>query len=130
SVADVDLGDANLSVALSVENGILTLSQTNGLSFNAGSNGSASMTISGNLTNVNNALGTLKYQGNDGFSGTETLSITASDNGATGEVGGEQTDTASVTITVNPLNDPPVLSSVEDKPLLYAEDAPATNISN
>ncbi|MCB1077315.1 MAG: DUF4347 domain-containing protein, partial [Verrucomicrobiae bacterium] len=96
SVADVD--DTNLTVEVSVSSGILTLGTTTGLSF-TGSNGTASFTISGTKADINNALATLSYQPNAGFSGTDTFEITTTDPGTL-------SDTDSVNIVVSPDNRP------------------------
>jgi len=50
-----------------------------------------------------NANGTLTYQGNQDFNGTDVINYTVSD--------GELTDTATVTVTVNAVNDTPSLTS-------------------
>ncbi len=131
SMTDLDAGESSVSASLSVGNGILTLGDITGITFDEGSsNESASITISGTLTNVNNALASLSYQGNTGFAGSETLAITVSDNGNTGEEGGEQTAEGSVTINVNPVNDPPILGNIEGSTLSYSEDDPATAITS
>ncbi|MBB70801.1 MAG: hypothetical protein CMF50_00180, partial [Legionellales bacterium] len=107
AIADVDANDtpgATLTVDLSVSNGTLTIGTTTGLSF-TGLNGTNSFSIEGSITDINTALGTLSYLGDMDFNGSDTLVIDVDDQGNTGS-GGALTDTATVAITVNPVDDP------------------------
>jgi hypothetical protein len=74
---------------------------TTGLSFSTGANGSASMSFTGTLTNVNAALGGLTHAPTVAFTGSSTFRILSNDQGATGS-GGPMSDTDQVTITVRP----------------------------
>ena len=57
SMLDVDAGTGNVQVNLSAENGLLSV-PTSGLTFSSGDgNQDSSMTFTGNLTMVNEALG-------------------------------------------------------------------------
>jgi len=109
SIADVDAGAPGVRVQLTVDSGTLTLSGTTGLSLNAGSNGSASMTYDGTVTDLNSALSGMVFNPGSNNNGTVTLTILTSDLGNTGS-GGTLTDTDTVTITVNAVNDAPVNS--------------------
>ena len=99
SISDVD-GDLD-TVALSVSNGTLTVTLSGGASISAGSNASASLTLSGNVTDINATLASLAYQGNTDFNGADVLTIVTTDTNAT-------SDTDTVNITVNAVNDAPV----------------------
>jgi predicted outer membrane repeat protein len=88
SVTDVDSN--TLTVTLTVGHGTLTLASTAGLS--ATGNGTAAVTLSGSLADLNAALASLAYQGNLHYSGSDTLGITATD--------GSLSTQASVAITV------------------------------
>jgi hypothetical protein len=66
-----------LSLTLSVSHGTLTLGSTTGLTFSAGSNGSASMTAVGTATNLNASLNLLSYVPTPGYSGDDLLQISA-----------------------------------------------------
>jgi hypothetical protein len=110
SINDVDVseGTGQAQVTLSVTKGLLSLSQTTGLTFSEGTGtGNAIMTFSGTIASINNALNGLIYRGNANFNGTDTLTITTSDLGNFGN-GGIKTDLDTVTIAVNPVNDAPV----------------------
>ena len=65
-------------------------------------NGSASVTITGTAAQINAALVGLAYTGNLNFNGADTLTVATSD--------GTATDTDTIAITVNPVNDAPVLN--------------------
>ena len=61
-------------------------------------NGTASVTITGTAAQINAALAGLAYTGNLNFNGADTLTVATSD--------GTATDTDTIAITVNPVNDP------------------------
>ncbi|MCS6852422.1 MAG: cadherin-like domain-containing protein, partial [Gemmataceae bacterium] len=109
SISDPDAGSNPVQVTLTVTNGILTLSGTTGLTFSSGSNGSSSMTFTGTIANINNALNGMVFTPNANFNGTSVLTITTNDQGHSG-TGGPLSDTDSVTITINAVNDAPVNS--------------------
>ena len=92
SVDDVETGE--IAVLLTVANGTLTVALADGVVISSGSNESASVTLTGQESALNSVLATVIYRGSVNFSGTETLSVKATDaSAATGEV--------STSITVN-----------------------------
>jgi hypothetical protein len=93
SVADADGG--SLTTTISVADGTLTLSQITGLTIDNGSNGSASMRISGTIADINSALNGLIYRPTKDYAGADTLTITTNDGSST------DTDTVGITITAN-----------------------------
>src|SRR6185503_7489817 len=99
SVTDVD---GNLSTTrLTVTNGTVNVSLAGGASISAGANNSTTLTLSGTQAQINAALASLSYQGNLNFNGSDTLTVLSTDaNGAT--------DSDTVAITVNSVNDVPV----------------------
>jgi len=107
SVNDVDAGAGNVTVTLGVTNGTLTLASTSGLTVSG--NGTASVSATGTLADLNAALNGLTYAPNANYNGSDSLAITANDNGNTG-AGGPLTDAETVAITVNAVNDAPVNS--------------------
>ena len=101
SVNDVD---GNLATSqLSVTNGALTVSLAEGATISAGANSTAALTLSGTQTEINEALGTVIYQGNLNFNGSDTLTMLSSDS-----TGTPLTDSDTVAITVNAVADAPV----------------------
>ncbi len=90
------------TLSLVVSDGHLTFGSTSGLTFIFTGNGSASITVSGTLTNLNAALNTLVYTPNAGFTGPDTLQILLTD------PGDRLTASASVPITVN---SPPAITA-------------------
>ena len=94
SVADID--SSALTTTLSVASGILNVTAGAGVT----GNGTASVTITGTAAQINAALAGLAYTGNLNFNGADTLTVATSD--------GTATDTDTIAITVNPVNDAPV----------------------
>ena len=127
SVSDVDAGTNELQIHLTATNGLLTLSQTTGLSFVSG-NGTndAVMVFTGTLANINAALDGLIFDPTpDYFGNGANIQIVTSDQGSTGS-GGSQSDTDNIAITVNAINDAPVVTA--GATLDYDEGSPATVI--
>ena len=94
SVADID--SSALTTTLNVSSGILNVTAGAGVT----GNGSASVTIAGTAAQINAALAGLAYTGNLNFNGGDTLTVATND--------GTATDTDTIAITVNPVNDAPV----------------------
>lgn len=110
-IDDVDAEDSRgtkiVEVTLSVVKGTLTLSQETGLNFESGSNNSSTMTIRGQVGDINSALDGLIYRGNLNANGDDTLSITTNDLGNYGN-GGNKTDADLIDIAISAVNDAPV----------------------
>ncbi len=103
AVADPDAGNAPVRVTLSVTHGRLTL-----FSNQAVNNGTATVTLTAPLVVLNNVLAQgVRYSPPADFTGHVTLTMTTNDLGHTG-LGGPQEATNSVTLIVEPVNDPPV----------------------
>jgi hypothetical protein len=98
TVADADAGGGDMTVTLSVSNGRLTLATQAGLT-SVTNDGTASVTLTGSAAEINAALDGLRYRGNLNFQGNDTLTVTTSDNGLSGD-GGVKTDTDQVAIRV------------------------------
>ena len=109
SISDVDAGAATVQTQLTVTNGTLTLSGVAGLTFIGGANGTATMTLQGTIGDINTAMAGMSYAPTANYNGPATLTIVTSDLGNTG-AGGPLTDTDTVNITVNAIDDAPVNS--------------------
>ena len=111
SVADSDANGNTEQVALSIGSGTLTLSGTTGLTFTAGANGSASMTVRGTIANLNAALDGLTYTppANLTNNGSATLTLATDDMGHTGS-GGPLTTTSTVSITIDHVDLAPTIT--------------------
>ena len=94
SVADID--SSALTTTLSVADGMLNVTAGAGVT----GNGTASVTITGTAAQINAALAGLAYTGNLNFNGADTLTVATSD--------GTATDTDTIAITVNAVNDAPI----------------------
>ena len=124
SVADVDIGAGPnpVRVTLTVTNGTLTLATISGLTFSTGTGtANTTMTFTGAIASINTALNGLSYTPVTNFNGTAALTITTNDQGNIGS-GGALSDSDTLNITVNSVNDPPVglpenYSTSEDTPL-------------
>src|SRR5205085_9396491 len=96
-----------------------------GLTVTGGANGTSTVTVQGTIANINTALNGLTFLGNQDYNGAANVQIVTSDLGNTGS-GGTLTDTDNVAITVNAVNDAPVLTA--GGTLGYTENDPATPI--
>src|SRR5690606_633898 len=102
-ISDVDAGSNVVQVTLTAAYGQLTLGNTAGLSFMVGSGSNdGTMTFEGSIADINNALNGLVFSPTGGYNGPASLQITTNDLGSSGS-GGAQTDTDTISITVNSL---------------------------
>ncbi|MEQ1635602.1 MAG: DUF4347 domain-containing protein [Methylococcales bacterium] len=80
SVNDANAGSSPLEVTLSVSNGTLALASVSGLSFTSGSGAADStMTFSGTVSDLNNALNGLDFTPTNNFNGIATLTLSTLD---------------------------------------------------
>ena len=108
-VADIDSGSNPVTVTLSATKGKLTLSNIVPGGATLGANGTSTVTLTGALTQINTTLlaSGLSYLGNLDTNGTDTLSITVNDGGASG--GAAKSTTKTLSIGVTAINDRPTL---------------------
>jgi len=127
SVTDIDAGVNDIEVTMSVMDGVIDI-QNGDLSAltSSSGDGTANVTLTGTLANVNTALDGMQYEPNADFFGNDDLVVDVSDLGSTGS-GGAKNDNGIVMITVNNLdNDPPVNSvpgtqnAVEDTDFFFS----------
>lgn len=111
SISVDDADDANLAVEVSVTQGTFATSGTSGLTVTG--NGTATVSISGPVADINAALNNGTYTPAANYSGPAQLTIVTDD--------GADTDTDSVDITVTPVNDAPTASNL-DAGETYTED--------
>jgi hypothetical protein len=119
TVFDVDADPAAqaLQVTLTVLHGTLTLSGTTGLSFTAGDGTSdVTMTFTGTANAINTALSGLSYAPIADYNGSDTLTLTTSDQGSTG-TGGPLGDVDTINFTITPVAD------IANDTLTFAEDS-------
>ena len=108
SLSDVDAGSGTLTATFGVTSGTLTATSGGGVTVSG--SGTAALTLSGTLANLNTYLAGVSrpaYVPVANASGTVTLTLTTSDGGNTGS-GGTLTDVDTSTITVVAVNDAPV----------------------
>jgi VCBS repeat-containing protein len=112
SVSDPDVAETpggELSVQLTVTNGVLILTPA-GVTITAGASGTSTVTIQGVPAAINATLNGLTYSPTANFSGSALLTIVTNDLGNTGAPNA-QSDTDTVAITVNAVNDAPVAAA-------------------
>ena len=101
-IQDVDAGGGQLLVTLSADHGLLRLSRVAGLTLmNGTANGSATLTFTGTLSDINAALDGLVYEAAANYVGPATLRIVTDDQGNSGS-GGALSATSSIAIAVTP----------------------------
>ena len=134
SISDADAGAATVRVSLTSTNGVFSLSGTAGLDFAcAGCTGDgiddSSMIFEGTIANINTALNNLTFKTALNFNSPPDASLTilTDDLGNTG-VGGAKTDSDTITITVNGVNDPPSFTIAGNPPAVN-EDAGAQTVN-
>ncbi len=115
-VADIDSGANPVTVTLSATKGKLTVGPAVSGGATVGSNGTSTVTLTGALTQINTTLvaSGLSYLGNLNTNGTDTLSITVNDGGASG--GAAQSTPKTLSINITPVNDRPTLDLNSDTP--------------
>jgi VCBS repeat-containing protein len=100
SIADVDAGTGNMTVTLGVTQGTLTVAAGTGVTL--GTNGSASVTLTGTVSAINTLLATanaVTYAPTANYNGSATLTMLTSD--------GSLSDSDNVAISVTAVNDLP-----------------------
>ncbi len=112
SFTDGDLGGADARMTISVTKGTLDLFTTAGLTSVTG-NGTSTITLVGSRDELLAAINGLKYTGNVDYFGADTLTVTVNDLGNSGTLNTPQSDTKMVAITVNPVNDIPVVANLD-----------------
>ncbi len=136
SVSDVDALPASdaITLTLTVSNGTLDV-RTDVAGGLTGGNVSGDNTNSLTLTGTQNAINAtlaaangLTYRGTQDFNGSDTLTVTANDQGNTG-IPGAQQDQDTVAITVLSVNDAPTLASITPNPTTLLEDAAAQTVN-
>ena len=87
SDVDVDDGTGELQVHLTTHAGTLKLSQTTGLVFDSGNNGTGDMTFTGLVVDINQALDGMTFTPTHDYFGTARIDIVTTDLGNTGKPG-------------------------------------------
>ncbi len=110
TLTDVDSGGNDITVVLSVGNGVLNVVDGPG-TLSAFTTGAASVQLVGTAAEIQAVLqggggSSITYDSDLNFNGTETLQVTVNDGGNSG-TGGALTDSESATITIDPVNDAP-----------------------
>lgn len=105
SVSDAD-GNVAMQVTIATANGQLTVPAANGVTITGDNTGN--LVLTGEVNAINAALGAggLTFQPTSNFNGNANITVTANDQGNTG--GNALTDTKTIGVTINSVNDPPV----------------------
>ena len=102
-----DAGGNVIEVTLTATNGIVTLAGTTGLSITGGADGTATVTVQGTITDINNALNGLSFTPTPGYLGAASLQVVTNDLG-NAPAAAPQSDSDLININVIVVNDPPV----------------------
>jgi predicted extracellular nuclease/methionine-rich copper-binding protein CopC len=111
AIADPDAGSGTMTTKLGVEHGTVTIAAVGGAAVTG--SGSASVTLSGTLAQINATLSAahnIVYAPVHDFVGNDTLTVTTNDNGHEG-FGGPLSDTDTVKIVVNNVPQAPVIGT-------------------
>ncbi|SJZ58793.1 Cadherin-like, partial [Oceanospirillum multiglobuliferum] len=114
-IADADAGDTQ-TVTLTITGGTANLVTTTGLTGLSG-NGSASISFSGSLTDVNNALDSLTFTPTANLNGTNAGAIRIQTNDGNGG-----TDDKTVTFNITAVNDAPTQTGAVPTSFSFTED--------
>jgi VCBS repeat-containing protein len=106
-----------VEITLSVSHGTFVLATIDGLSGVGDNTGVSSMTFTGTLTAVNAAVNSVVYTPVANYNGSDTLTVSINDLGNVqdGTTDPALTDSQTIAITINPINDAPVLTGVETR---------------
>ena len=85
--------------------------------------------LHGTLTGFNMTTGAVTYTPDHGYFGSDNFNFRVIDDNTAGHPYGLMSDEATVSITVTPVNDPPVLAGIEAAALAYTENDGATPIT-
>lgn len=131
-VFDVDAGVAPLQVTLNSTNGTLTLGTVAGLTFIVGDGvADASMIFTGTLTAINSALVGLTYVPAPDYNGPAIIQIIVNDLGNSGVPFQPKTTSATISVTVTPVNDAPiVLNPIPDVTVIENSLPSTLDLSN
>jgi hypothetical protein len=100
SVIDPHAGLNRVQVALSLTQGTLSLPDSSGLNVTATSSGSAMVTLTGRIDDLNAALDGLRFAPPPGFAGTAWLMVEVNDLGNTGTAGaGSDAEIVPISVT-------------------------------
>jgi hypothetical protein len=127
SIDDPDAGSADITVTLTVGNGTLQVSSSAPGGLAPGDivgNGTGTVTLTGTQTEINNTFADaagITYTSTLNYFGPDTLTLESNDGGASGS-GGAQIDNEAIDITVNPVDDPPLITV--PGPQTTAEETP------
>ncbi|MBD2359125.1 DUF4347 domain-containing protein [Tolypothrix sp. FACHB-123] len=135
SDVDVDEGTGEVKVTLAVNNGTLTLGKQDGLTFGTGDGvADATMTFTGKVANVNQALQGMFYLGNKDFHGAETLTFTTDDLSNFGKVTQIDQDTINITVIPDPdadgINNPTEIKVAKDLKQLFPTNVLIQSLSD
>ena len=118
TVSDIDAGTDPIAMSLSVNDGSLALTNTTGLTFSDADGSDGTLAFTGSQADITAAFAaSIVYTPDQDFNGSDTLTITANDQGSTGS-GGAQQDSELLSITVNAVNDEPSFAKGADQNVL------------
>jgi hypothetical protein len=131
---DLDAGASVVELTLSVQQGALSLGSQTGIVITSGADHSSSMVLRGSVADLNLGLNGLTLTPPANFNGAITLNAMLDDLGNSGP-GGALKATASIGVTVNAVNDapiilaPPLVSGAEDTAFVFSTGQKTNQLS-
>ena len=111
-VSDVDAGAWQLETTLSATHGMVNLGSLSGITITGGSNGSPTVTFTGQLADINQALEGMSFNPDLNYNGPASITVTVNDPPQA------QPTSATLGLMVHAINDPPEIAfGDQDLPL-------------
>jgi VCBS repeat-containing protein len=128
SISDPDaLATDDVQVTLNVGNGIVSLDAADTGALTSFTDGTNTVVAVGTIAELNAAMDGMTFTGNPNYNGPATIQVVTNDMG--NKPSGALSDTDTISITVNPINDQPSFSVPATAPAVD-EDSGAASVSN
>jgi sugar lactone lactonase YvrE len=121
NVSDIDAGSSPLQLTLIATNGVVSITHTS-LTLESGNYSATSLSVSGTITSINQALTSVWFNPTLNYHGPANLFIEIDDLGHTGP-GNAQSDAVSLSIFILNFNQPPIFINYQSDLICYEDHA-------